>query len=46
VVLNAVDSGSPDYYRSYRYYPYVYSAYRNGDSHSSKNGTKGPQGEA
>ena len=46
VVLNAVDSGSPDYYRSYRYYPYVYSAYRNGDSRSSKNGTKGPQGEA
>ena len=46
VVLNAVDSGSPDYYRSYRYYPYVYSAYRNGDSQSSKNGTKGPQGEA
>jgi succinoglycan biosynthesis transport protein ExoP len=46
VVLNAVDSSSPDYYRSYRYYPYVYSAYRNGDSQSSKNGTKGPQGEA
>jgi len=24
VVLNAVDSGSPDYYYSYRYYPYSY----------------------
>ena len=23
VVLNAVDSSSPDYYYSYRYYPYV-----------------------
>ena len=25
VVLNAVDSGAPDYYYSYRYYPYSYS---------------------
>jgi Mrp family chromosome partitioning ATPase len=24
VVLNAVDSGAPDYYYSYRYYPYSY----------------------
>jgi Mrp family chromosome partitioning ATPase len=24
VVLNAVDSSSPDYYYSYRYYPYAY----------------------
>jgi Mrp family chromosome partitioning ATPase len=24
VVLNAVDSGAPDYYYSYRYYPYAY----------------------
>ena len=24
VVLNAVDSSSPDYYYSYRYYPYSY----------------------
>ncbi|HEV2618187.1 MAG TPA: polysaccharide biosynthesis tyrosine autokinase [Candidatus Acidoferrales bacterium] len=24
VILNAVDSGAPDYYYSYRYYPYVY----------------------
>ena len=27
VVLNAVDSSSPDYYYSYRYYPYSYGAY-------------------
>lgn len=25
VVLNAVDSGAPDYYYSYRYYPYSYA---------------------
>jgi succinoglycan biosynthesis transport protein ExoP len=27
VVLNAVDSSSPDYYYSYRYYPYAYGGY-------------------
>jgi polysaccharide biosynthesis transport protein len=27
VVLNAVDSSSPDYYYSYRYYPYSYGGY-------------------
>jgi succinoglycan biosynthesis transport protein ExoP len=27
VVLNAVDASSPDYYYSYRYYPYSYGAY-------------------
>ncbi len=27
VVLNAVDASSPDYYYSYRYYPYAYGAY-------------------
>jgi succinoglycan biosynthesis transport protein ExoP len=27
VVLNGVDSNSPDYYYSYRYYPYSQSAY-------------------
>jgi succinoglycan biosynthesis transport protein ExoP len=26
-VLNAVDSSSPDYYYSYRYYPYAYGGY-------------------
>jgi capsular exopolysaccharide synthesis family protein len=25
VILNAVDSGAPDYYYSYRYYPYSYA---------------------
>jgi len=35
VVLNAVDSSSPDYYYSYRYYPYAYSAYRNDDGENS-----------
>jgi succinoglycan biosynthesis transport protein ExoP len=27
VVLNAVDASSPDYYYSYRYYPYSYGGY-------------------
>jgi len=27
VVLNAVDSSSPNYYYSYRYYPYSYGSY-------------------
>jgi len=35
VVLNAVDSSSPDYYYSYRYYPYAYSAYRNDNDENS-----------
>ena len=35
VVLNAVDSSSPDYYYSYRYYPYAYSAYRSDDGGKS-----------
>jgi polysaccharide biosynthesis transport protein len=35
VVLNAVDSSSPDYYYSYRYYPYAYSAYRSDDAGNS-----------
>jgi hypothetical protein len=33
--LNAVDSSSPDYYYSYRYYPYAYSAYRSDDAGTS-----------
>lgn len=32
VVLNAVDSGAPDYYYSYRYYPYSYGYGENQDS--------------
>ena len=35
VVLNAVDSSSPDYYYSYRYYPY-YSGYGGGKHKESK----------
>jgi Mrp family chromosome partitioning ATPase len=38
VILNAVDSGAPDYYYSYRYYPYSY-AYgedEDGDPRASK----------
>ena len=38
VVLNAVDSSSPDYYYSYRYYPYAYKAYRSDNPEQSKNG--------
>ena len=38
VVLNAVDSSSPGYYQSYRYYPYAYSTYRSADTESAKNG--------
>jgi polysaccharide biosynthesis transport protein len=41
VVLNAVDSSSPDYYYSYRYYPYAYSAYRNDDAGKSMKETPG-----
>lgn len=35
VVLNAVDSGAPDYYYSYRYYPYSY-----GYGEEDESGTK------
>jgi hypothetical protein len=37
VVLNAVDSSSPDYYYSYRYYPYSYRGYgREEDTRKSR----------
>ena len=36
VVLNAVDSSSPDYYYSYRYYPYSYGAYGREDREKRK----------
>jgi capsular exopolysaccharide synthesis family protein len=36
VLLNAVDSSAPDYYYSYRYYPYSYGGY----SHEEKNSKK------
>jgi Mrp family chromosome partitioning ATPase len=39
VVLNAVDSSSPDYYYSYRYYPYSYGGY------GKEDGDKKPQVE-
>jgi hypothetical protein len=38
VVLNAVDSSSPDYYYSYRCYPYAYGADRLDKPEKSKNG--------
>ena len=39
VVLNAVDSSSPDYYYSYRYYPYSYGGYgHEDDDKSTRNG--------
>jgi polysaccharide biosynthesis transport protein len=43
VVLNAVDSSSPDYYYSYRYYHYSYGAYGRDkrDKFDKKNGGDG-----
>jgi capsular exopolysaccharide synthesis family protein len=38
VVLNAVDSSSPDYYYSYRYHPYAYGAEGSDEPAKSKNG--------
>ena len=38
VVLNAVDSRSPDYYYSYRYHPYAYGADGSDEPAKSKNG--------
>ena len=38
VVLNAVDSSSPDYYYSYRYHPYAYGADGSDEPAKSKNG--------
>ena len=43
VVLNAVDSRSPDYYYSYRYYPYAYRAYGSDGSEESSNGAGAPR---
>ncbi len=36
VLLNAVDSSAPDYYYSYRYYPYSYGGYSHEDKISKK----------
>jgi succinoglycan biosynthesis transport protein ExoP len=43
VVLNAVDSKSPDYYYSYRYYPYSYGNYgrKDHDREEKKTGRNG-----
>jgi capsular exopolysaccharide synthesis family protein len=43
VVLNAVDASSPDYYYSYRYYPYSYGGY--GREEDSKKSRKSRQAE-
>jgi polysaccharide biosynthesis transport protein len=36
VLLNAVDSSAPDYYYSYRYYPYSYGGYSQEEKESKK----------
>src|SRR5580693_2291511 len=36
VLLNAVDSSAPDYYYSYRYYPYSYGGYSHEEKESKK----------
>ena len=36
VLLNAVDSSAPDYYYSYRYYPYSYGGYSHEEKDSKK----------
>jgi polysaccharide biosynthesis transport protein len=46
VVLNAVDSSSPGYYQSYRYYPYAYGVYRTPDTATAKNGNGHSKQEA
>lgn len=46
VVLNAVDSRSPDYYYSYRYYPYAYGANGSNGSEGSTNHSGAPRLDA
>src|SRR5579863_2551655 len=47
VVLNAVDASSPDYYYSYRYYPYSYGGYgREEDSKKSRKARREEQSES
>jgi succinoglycan biosynthesis transport protein ExoP len=47
VVLNAVDATSPDYYYSYRYYPYSYGGYgREDDSKRSRKNRQSEQSES
>jgi len=47
VVLNAVDAASPDYYYSYRYYPYSYGGYgREEDTRKSRKARRAEQSES
>jgi len=47
VVLNAVDASSPDYYYSYRYYPYSYGGYgRDEDTRKSRKARKAEAAES
>ncbi len=47
VVLNAVDSSSPDYYYSYRYYPYSYGGYgREDDSRKTRRTRRAEESES
>ena len=46
VVLNAVDASSPDYYYSYRYYPYSYGGYgRDEDTRKSRRARRAEESE-
>jgi capsular exopolysaccharide synthesis family protein len=47
VVLNAVDASSPDYYYSYRYYPYSYGGYgREEDTRKSRKARRAEESES
>jgi succinoglycan biosynthesis transport protein ExoP len=47
VVLNAVDASSPDYYYSYRYYPYSYGGYgREEDGKKSRKSRRAESSES
>jgi len=50
VVLNAVDASSPDYYYSYRYYPYSYGGYgmygREDEGKKSRRSRRGEHSES
>jgi succinoglycan biosynthesis transport protein ExoP len=47
VVLNAVDASSPDYYYSYRYYPYSYGGYgREEDTKASRKARQAEKSES
>jgi hypothetical protein len=43
VVLNAVDASAPNYYYSYRYYPYSYGSY-GGEGHELESSKKEKDG--